>query len=210
MSSPAPDPRPYGAVRSRVPRIAEAAVERARLTVVPRAQAVRAARLPFVVLISAIMLGGVVGLLMFNTSMQQTSFTATTLEGRAATLLAREQALTAELEELRDPQRLASAARAQGMRTPVAPAFLMPDGTVRGEAVPTPSEDGERITGKLPPMPALLAPEPAAPEPAAPAPAEADAAAQDTGRGESGDTGAGNRERERRDDRKNRNEQNRR
>ncbi|MQW76471.1 hypothetical protein GHK92_11345 [Nocardioides sp. dk4132] len=208
MSSPAADPRPYGAVRSRVPRIAEAAVERARLTVVPRAQAVRAARLPFVVLISAIMLGGVIGLLMFNTSMQQTSFTATTLEGRATTLLAREQALTAELEELRDPQHLASAARAQGMRTPVAPAFLMPDGTVRGEAVPTPSEDGERITGKLPPMPALLAPEP--PAPAAPADSGRDSAAQDAAPGESGDTGAGSRERERRDDRKNRNEQNRR
>ncbi|NPC95388.1 hypothetical protein [Nocardioides sp. zg-DK7169] len=202
MSSPAADPRPPGAVRSRVPRIAEAAVERARLTVVPRAQAVRAARLPFVVLISVLMLGGVVGLLMFNTSMQQTSFTTTTLEGRAATLLAREQELTAELEELRDPQRLATAARAQGMRTPVAPAFLLPDGTVRGEAVPTPEEDGERITAKAPPLPGILAPPPPPP------PAEDRTGDRDRTR--SGDTGAGNRDRERRDDRKTRNDQNRR
>jgi hypothetical protein len=204
MSSPAADPRPPGAVRSRVPRIAEAAVERARLTVVPRAQAVRAARLPFVVLISAIMLGGVIGLLMFNTSMQQTSFTASTLEGRATTLLAREQALTAELEELRDPQRLATAARAQGMRTPGAPAFLLPDGTVRGEAVPTPVEDGERIDAKAPPLPAVLAPPPPPPAPAEPA--ERAERADSV----SGDTGAGNRERDRRDDRKTRNDQNRR
>lgn len=194
MSSPAASPRSSGAIRSRVPRIAGAAVERARLTVVPRAQAVRAARLPFVVLISALMLGGVIGLLMFNTSMQQTSFTATTLEGRATTLLAREQALTAELEELRDPQRLAATARAQGMRTPTAPVFLLADGSVRGEAVATPEEDGERITAKAPPLPGILAP---APPPAAVTE-------------EPRDTAPGNRDRGARGDRKNENTQNRR
>ncbi len=52
--------------RSRVPRIAEAAVERARLTVVPRAA--RAARpgCPFVALVSLLLVGGVAGLLVLQ------------------------------------------------------------------------------------------------------------------------------------------------
>ena len=54
MSSPAMQ------VRSRVPRLAGAAVERARLSVVPRAR-VQAPKVPFVILVSLLMLGGVVG-----------------------------------------------------------------------------------------------------------------------------------------------------
>ena len=54
--------------RTRVPRFAEAAVERARLTVVPR-RATRAPKVPFVALVSLLLVGGVVGLLLFNTSM---------------------------------------------------------------------------------------------------------------------------------------------
>src|SRR5215213_1973704 len=63
--------------RNRVPRIAEAAVERARLTVVPRTARRRAPRVPFVTLVSLLLVGGVAGLLFFTTSMQQASFTAT-------------------------------------------------------------------------------------------------------------------------------------
>ena len=62
-------------LRERLPRLAEDAVARARLTVVPRRR-VRAARMPFVTLVSLILLGGVVGLLCFNTQMQQASFAA--------------------------------------------------------------------------------------------------------------------------------------
>ena len=69
--------------RTRVPRIAEAAVERARLTVVPRVPRSRAARMPFVVLVSLLLVGGVAGLLCFNTSMQQSSFQVTALEDEA-------------------------------------------------------------------------------------------------------------------------------
>ena len=65
-----------------VPRLAEEAVARARLTVVPRRR-VRAARMPFVTLVSLVLLGGVVGLLCFNTPMQQASFAATKLEAQA-------------------------------------------------------------------------------------------------------------------------------
>ena len=73
-------------VRARLPRIAEIAVKRARLTVVPRPRTrPRAPRVPFVTLVSVILLGGVVGLLMFNTSMQQASFRAAALGSRSMT-----------------------------------------------------------------------------------------------------------------------------
>ena len=63
MSSPAVQ------IRSRVPRLAGSAVERARLTVVPRRRIRRPG--PVRHAVSLILLGGVIGLLMFNTSMQQ-------------------------------------------------------------------------------------------------------------------------------------------
>ncbi len=76
--------------RTRVPRFAEAAVERARLTVVPQRALGRtqAARTPFAVLVIAMLVAGVVGLLMFNTNMQQASFQATALQNEAAALSA--------------------------------------------------------------------------------------------------------------------------
>lgn len=113
MSSTAPQ------LRYRIPRIAEVAVQRARLTVVPRPRTrPRAPRVPFVTLVSVLMLGGVVGLLLFNTSMQQASFRETALQQQASDLTAQEEALRMELQELRDPQRVAMAAQRNGMVLP--------------------------------------------------------------------------------------------
>ena len=69
-------------------------------------------------LVSFVLLAGVVGLLMFNTSMQQAAFAATTMEQQAATLNAREQTLRMELDALRDPQRVAVKAQRMGMVIP--------------------------------------------------------------------------------------------
>ena len=104
-------------LRDRMPRLAGEAVARARLTVVPRRR-VRAARMPFVTLVSLVLLGGVVGLLCFNTQMQQASFAATSLEAQARTLTAREQTLHDELQDLRDPQHIAGRAQQAGMVVP--------------------------------------------------------------------------------------------
>lgn len=128
-------PSPAATVRQRAPRMAEAAVERARLTVVPRTRT-RAPRVPFVSLVSVLLLGGVVGLLVFNTAMQQSSFTATSLEQRATLLSARQESLGMELEALRDPQEIARRAQQLGMRLPAAPLFLdLSDGSVEGDPV---------------------------------------------------------------------------
>ena len=145
----------------RVPRIAEAAVERARLTVVPRTSARRAARMPFMALVSLLLVGGVAGLLFFNTSMQQTSFTATSLEDRAERLEAQRQGLQMELETLRNPQRVAVQAKAMGMVPGGAPAFVrLSDGAVLGKPQPATVDDALRVTPLPTPKPRKLNPKP--------------------------------------------------
>jgi cell division protein FtsB len=153
MSSPVVQPR------SRMPRIAEAAVERARLTVVPRRRT-RASRMPFVMLVSLVLLGGVVGLLLFNTSMQQASFAAASLEEQASTLSARQQTLEMQLDEMRDPQRVAEQAQRMGMVPAGSPAFLRLDGKVLGEAAPATADDRLRLNPRPPGLPAVLNPAP--------------------------------------------------
>ena len=146
--------------RVRFTRLAESAVERARLTVVPQGRTT-APRTPFVILVAVVLLGGVVLLLMFNTSMQQASFKATALEERATLLHAKKQQLQQELDNLRDPQRVAEQAAGLGMVPLVTPAFLkLSDGTVLG--VPQPADGNTRIRLKpLPPaMPASFKPDP--------------------------------------------------
>jgi hypothetical protein len=143
-----------------MPRIAEAAVERARLTVVPRRR-VRAARVPFVTLVSLILLGGVIGLLLFNTSMQQASFAATDLQHRADTLLAQQQTLQMELDKMRDPQTIALKAQRLGMVLPTSPAVLdLRSGRVLGQPTPATGIDRLRLLPPAPPKPAALDPKP--------------------------------------------------
>lgn len=164
--------------RTRAPRFAESAVEKARLSLVPVRRA-RAPRAPFAVLVFAILGAGVVGLLMFNTHMQQASFYATELQRQADDLTARQQALDMELERLRAPQRLAEAGKALGMVAPGVPAFVkLADGSVLGTPTAARPEDAVRIN----PLPAGL-PAPLRPKPIivrVPAPPTAPATAQAT------------------------------
>jgi hypothetical protein len=128
-----------------MPRLAEAAVERVRLSVVPRARS-RAPRVPFVTLVTLILLGGVVGLLLFNTSMQQASFATTSLEQQATTLSSREQTLKMELDTLRDPQRVALRAQRLGMVRSDNPAFLdLQSGRILGTPTAASAADPLRV-----------------------------------------------------------------
>ena len=114
------------------------ALQRARLTVVPRQRRVAAPRLPFIALITAILLTGVIGLLMFNTSMQQAAFVEAKLHTQADNLAARQQALQSDLQSLDDPQQIAAKAQAHGMVIPGSPAVLsVPSGKIEG--IPTPA-----------------------------------------------------------------------
>ncbi len=163
MSSPALQPR------TRVSRIAQEAVDKARLTVVPRVRS-RAPRVPFVTLVSLVLVAGIVGLLLFNTSMQQASFAASSLENEADTLAAREQTLRMELDELRNPQRVALEAQQMGMVIPAVPVFLdLETGKTIGVRTPATRENAIQLLPPAPIKPAVLAPAPTVVEvPAAP------------------------------------------
>ena len=154
MSNPALQPR------TRVTRIAQEAVDKARLSVVPRVRS-RAPRVPFVTLVSLVLVGGIVGLLLFNTSMQQASFAASSLETQADTLAAREQTLRMELDELRNPQRVALEAQQMGMVIPAAPVFLdLETGKTIGVRTPATRENALQLLPPAPVKPAVLAPPP--------------------------------------------------
>lgn len=184
---------PMFQARNRVPRIAEAAVERARLTVVPRTPA-RAARVPFVVLVSLLLVGGVAGLLCFNTSMQQASFTATAMEDQAARLDAKQQSLNMELDALRDPQRVAVRAKRMGMVPPSAPAFIrLSDGTVLGKPTPATPENAIRVLPLPTRKPKNLRPTPVVIEAK---PSATDGAASPAGTGKAGTKKSHNRHRQ--------------
>ncbi len=171
---------------TRLPRIAENAVERARLTVVPR-RSPRAPRVPFMILVSMVLLGGVVGLLLFNTSMQQASFRATALEATAAELHAKEQSLRMEVDRLRDPQRVGTRAQELGMVPLLNPAFIrLSDGEVLGNPAPATVADAQRLTPlparkpaelRVPPVTVTLPGTPDAPADGAPS----DVVGQDAG-----------------------------
>jgi len=129
--------------------------------VVPRTARRRAPRVPFVTLVSLLLVGGVAGLLFFNTSMQQASFTATDLEQQVAVLDAHEQSLKMQLESLRDPQRVALAAKEMGMVPPSSPAFLrLSDGAVLGKPAPATTADSIRVTPLPTRKPSNLRPRP--------------------------------------------------
>jgi hypothetical protein len=153
MSSTAP------AFRTRVPRLAGAALERARLTVVPKRKRRRTSPVPFLVVVSMLAVGGIVGLLLFNTSMQQASFAATDLQHQADTLEAKQQSLQMQLDRLRDPQSIARKAQGMGMVLPTSPAVLdLRTGKVLGDPSPATGLDRLRLLGPPPVKPAELDP----------------------------------------------------
>jgi cell division protein FtsB len=149
---------PVVALRSRVPRLAGAALERARLTVVPKRRR-RSNPAPFLLVVSMLAVGGIVGLLLFNTSMQQASFAATSLQQQADGLVARQQSLQTELSHLRDPQVIALKAQHMGMVLPSSPAVLeLRTGKILGDATPATRLDPLRLLPPPPAKPAELNP----------------------------------------------------
>lgn len=159
MSSSAPQLRSH--LPRMAPQLAHAAVRRARLHLVPRPVVrSRAARVPFVMLITVVLLSGVVGLLLFNTSMQQASFRASALQAQAGDLSARQEALEMSLEKLRDPRRVAARAQQMGMVIPTAPAGMLDLDTGGVIGSPQPAAGGHRLPlGEPPPTrPAVLDP----------------------------------------------------
>ncbi|QKW54324.1 septum formation initiator family protein [Streptomyces buecherae] len=129
-----------------------------------------ARRAPFVLLVVVLLGSGLITLLVLNSSLNQGSFELSRLERQTDDLTDEQQALQQEVDELAQPNTLERRARELGLVPGGGPAFLNPDGTVRGVPAPATKEPTTQSgpTAALPP-----ALQPSSP-PATPAPAPTD------------------------------------
>ncbi|CAL9599024.1 FtsB family cell division protein [Streptomyces sp. enrichment culture] len=123
---------------SRKPELRGRAARLARLFPAGRAQA---ARTPFVLLVVVLLGGGLIGLLVLNSALSEGSFELADLQKRTKTLTDEEQALQRDIDAYSAPDALQRRARELGMVPGGDPAFLGPDGTVKGvpSAAPAPA-----------------------------------------------------------------------
>jgi hypothetical protein len=104
--------------------------------VVPRT-AGRSSKVPFVVLVLLVLGGGLVGLLVLNTSLQQGAFYEASLQDQQNALATKQEDLRLKIAGLRDPQRLAREARSLGMVPNTTPVFIdLRDGATVGDPQP--------------------------------------------------------------------------
>ncbi|MGX1884288.1 FtsB family cell division protein [Streptomyces sp. NPDC055287] len=92
----------------------------------------QAARTPFVLLVVLLLGGGLITLLLLNSSLNEGSFKLSELKKRTTELTDEEQALQQDVDDRSAPAALERRARELGMVPGGSPAFLGPDGTVRG------------------------------------------------------------------------------
>ncbi|OKK08747.1 cell division protein FtsL [Streptomyces sp. CB03234] len=91
-----------------------------------------AARTPFVLLVVLLLGGGLITLLLLNSSLNEGSFRLSELKKRTTELTDEEQELQRDVDGRSAPDALERRARELGMVPGGSPAFLGPDGTVRG------------------------------------------------------------------------------
>ncbi|MFJ7042480.1 hypothetical protein ACIQVC_03665 [Streptomyces sp. NPDC101112] len=124
----------------------------------------RAARTPFVLLVVVLLGGGLIGLLVLNSALSEGSFQLDDLQDDVKSYTDEEQALQRDVDAYSAPEALQRRARELGMVPGGDPAFLEPDGRVKG--VPSPAAPQSPAS-----LPLVLAPEALAPaSAAAPAP----------------------------------------
>ncbi|MDX3310320.1 septum formation initiator family protein [Streptomyces sp. ME08-AFT2] len=92
----------------------------------------QAARTPFVLLVVLLLGGGLIGLLVLNSALSEGSFKMDDLRKDTKSLTDEEQALQRDIDSYSAPDALQRRARELGMVPGGDPAFLNPDGTVKG------------------------------------------------------------------------------
>ncbi|MEU7423961.1 hypothetical protein [Streptomyces sp. NPDC040750] len=122
----------------------------------------KAARTPFVLLVVLLLGGGLIGLLVLNSALSEGSFHLADLQKQTKNLTDQEQALQRDIDAYSAPDALQRRAHQLGMVPGGDPAFLDPDGKVRG--VPGAAPEAAAFTDPV-------APEAAPPAGAVPAPA---------------------------------------
>ncbi|MFD5101445.1 FtsB family cell division protein [Streptomyces albidochromogenes] len=133
----------------------------------------QAARTPFVLLVVLLLGGGLITLLLLNSSLNEGSFKLSELKKRTTELTDEEQALQQDVDDRSAPGALERRARELGMVPGGSPAFLGPDGTVRGVPSQASAALGRRTPLSLPapvPTPAVAPSAPPSAPPAVPAP----------------------------------------
>jgi hypothetical protein len=103
-----------------------------RLSLVPPAR-FRAPRIPFVIVVVAILAAGLIGLLLLNTALAQGSFRLNDLQRQTSAMQDREQELQIAVDAANDPARLAAAANHLGLVPALDPGYLrLSDGRILG------------------------------------------------------------------------------
>jgi len=124
----------------------------------------QAARTPFVLLVVVLLSGGLIGLLVLNSALSEGAFRLDDLQKDTKNLTDEEQQLQRDVDAYSAPDALQRRAMELGMVPGGDPAFLNPDGTVKG--VPSPAaQSAVRIPVRPPEV--LSDPTPTAPSPTA-------------------------------------------
>ncbi|MFK4110092.1 septum formation initiator family protein [Streptomyces sp. NPDC002176] len=131
----------------------------ARLARLIPAGRARAARTPFVLLVVLLLGGGLLGLLVLNSALSEGSFELDDIQRRTKSLTDEEQALQRDIDAYSAPDALQRRARELGMVPGGDPAFLGPDGSVKG--VPSAAPRSAVLTGPRAPEALTAAPSPA-------------------------------------------------
>lgn len=128
----------------------------ARLARLIPAGRARAARTPFVLLVVLLLGGGLLGLLVLNSALSEGSFELDDIQRKTKSLTDEEQALQRDIDAYSAPDALQRRARELGMVPGGDPAFLDPDGSVKG--VPSPAPRSAALTGPRAPEALTAAP----------------------------------------------------
>ncbi|MHC5261539.1 septum formation initiator family protein [Streptomyces sp. UC4497] len=118
-----------GSLRGRAARLA-------RLLPLGPSGGTQAARTPFVLLVVLLLGGGLITLLMLNSSLNEGSFQLTKLKKQTTELTDDEQELQRDVDSYSAPDALLRRARGLGMVPGGDPVFLEPNGTVKGRPSP--------------------------------------------------------------------------
>ncbi|MER6527492.1 septum formation initiator family protein [Streptomyces sp. NPDC001508] len=132
-----------------MPRKPEVRGRAARLARLLPAGRARAARTPFVLLVVLLLGGGLIGLLVLNSALSEGSFRLDDLEKSTKNLTDEEQALRRDIDAYSAPDALQRRAHELGMVPGGDPAFLGPDGSVKG--VPSPAARQSAARSPAPP-----------------------------------------------------------
>ncbi|MET9833180.1 hypothetical protein ABZ078_28640 [Streptomyces sp. NPDC006385] len=161
---------------SRKPELRGRAARLARLIPAGRA---RAARTPFVLLVVLLLGGGLIGLLVLNSALSEGAFRLEDLRRETKGLTDEEQSLQRDIDAYSAPDALQHRARELGMVPGGDPAFLSPDGKVKGVPSPAAADENSAYRPLVLPPEALVS-EPLAPPAPSPTPTAPDSAAAST------------------------------